>query len=256
MTKTITIGLFGTCGGSKWRDRFMAAYASNGIDYFNPQVEEWTPEMADIEAQHLVEDDIIFFPVTGETAGMGSLAETGFSMFQAMKTNMNRYFVFMVDPACDPNADIDPLLAKESRRARALVLAHLRKNLHPNVFLCGDLDQMLEVSLRLHRSLVYVNRARELLNNGGRYHGHHRGQGTAGDAPLYLPQLRQHHRIHVERDHHAVGVGLRRGSRADPRAQLSRMRPRHPGEVPLAWAGDARTVPRGRPAPRSCSPSG
>jgi hypothetical protein len=167
MTKTLTIGLFGTCGGSKWRDRFMATYASNGINYFNPQVEDWTPEMADIEARHLVEDDIILFPVTGETAGMGSLAETGFSMFQAMKTNMNRYFVFMVDPACDPNADIDPLLAKESRRARALVLAHLRKNPHPNVFLCGDLDQMLEVSLRLHRSLVYINHARELLNNGG-----------------------------------------------------------------------------------------
>ena len=113
-----------------------------------------------------IEDDIILFPVTGETAGLGSLAETGFSMFQAMKTNMNRYFVFMVDAECDPLKVLDPVLAKESRRARALVRAHLRKNQHPNVFVCGDLDQMLPVSLMLHRSLTYINRARGVLENG------------------------------------------------------------------------------------------
>ena len=166
MIKPITIGLFGTCGGSTWRDPFMAAYARNGIGYFNPQVDDWTTEMAEIEAQHLVEDDIILFPVTGETAGLGSLAETGFSMFQAMKTNMNRYFVFMVDDECDPLKVLDPVLTKESRRARALVRAHLRKNQHPNVFVCGDLDQMLLVSLMLHRSLTYINRARGVLENG------------------------------------------------------------------------------------------
>jgi len=163
MTEPITIGLFGTCGGSTWRDQFMAVYAMSGISFFNPQVDDWTPEMADIEAQHLVEDEIILFPVTGETAGLGSLAETGFSMFQAMKTNMNRYFVFMVEPECDPAHVTDPVLVKESRRARALVRAHLRKNTHPNVFVCDSLMQMLDVSIQLHHSLVHVKRARAMI---------------------------------------------------------------------------------------------
>lgn len=163
MNKNITIGLFGTCGGSMWRDEFIAKYVELGIDFFNPQVDNWTPEMADIEAEHLVEDDIILFPVTGETAGMGSLAETGFSMFQAMKTNMNRYFVFMVDAECDPTKVTDATLAKESRRARALVRAHLRKNPHANVFVCDNLAQMLEVSVLLRDSLVAVRGARQLI---------------------------------------------------------------------------------------------
>ena len=63
------IGLFGTCGGSKWRDEFMAAYEERGINFFNPQVADWTPECAEIEADHLVNDDVILFPVTNETFG-------------------------------------------------------------------------------------------------------------------------------------------------------------------------------------------
>ena len=160
----ITIGLFGTCGGSKWRDRFIERYQGLNIGYFNPQVDNWTPEMADIEARHLVEDDIILFPVTGETAGLGSLAEIGFSMFQAMKTDMNRYFVFMVEPECDPNKVSDPVMSKESKRARALVRAHLAKNNHPNVFVCNTLDEMLEVSLLLHTSVFCVRGARGIVN--------------------------------------------------------------------------------------------
>lgn len=163
MIKPITIGLFGTCGGSTWRDAFMSSYRQEGIAFFNPQVDNWTAEMADIEARHLVEDDIILFPVTNETAGLGSLAETGFSMFQAMRTNMNRYFVFMVDPRCDPARVTDPVLVKESLRARALVKAHLRKNTHPNIFVCDSLMQMLAVSLELYHSLVHIDRARNLL---------------------------------------------------------------------------------------------
>lgn len=166
MTSNVTIGLFGTCGGSTWRDQFMAVYDARGISYFNPQVDDWTPEMANIEAQHLVEDDIILFPVTGETTGLGSLAETGFAMFQAAKAGTARYFVFLVDAECDPARVTDPALAKESRRARALVRAHLRKNTHPNVFVCDTLEQMLEVSLHLHKCITNISQARQILGIG------------------------------------------------------------------------------------------
>ncbi len=72
----VTVGLFGTCGGSLWREPFEAKYNEQGIVFFNPQVDDWNPSMADIEAQHLAEDEIILFPITGETYGTGSLAES------------------------------------------------------------------------------------------------------------------------------------------------------------------------------------
>lgn len=60
----LCVGLFGTCGGSKWRNNFMLKYNEMGINYFNPQVDDWKPELAEIEAEHLVNDDIVLFPVT------------------------------------------------------------------------------------------------------------------------------------------------------------------------------------------------
>ena len=36
----VTIGLFGTCGGSRWRERFIERYNKECISFFNPQVAE------------------------------------------------------------------------------------------------------------------------------------------------------------------------------------------------------------------------
>ena len=61
------IGLFGTCGSSTWRAPFIEAFEAEGIEYFNPQVDDWTPELASVEARHLAGDAIITMVVTGET---------------------------------------------------------------------------------------------------------------------------------------------------------------------------------------------
>lgn len=68
----LAIGMFGTCGGSTWREKFIEKYEEQGMNYFNPQVENWTPECAVDEARHLAEDKIILFPVTqdAETPGL------------------------------------------------------------------------------------------------------------------------------------------------------------------------------------------
>lgn len=149
-----TIGLFGTCGGSTWRDRFIAAYDLVGYSYFNPQVDNWSPELALVEAEHLANDDIILFPVTGETAGIGSLAEIGFAVNQARASLAQqgpwpRQFMFMIDAAV--TADVDPVLAKESNRARKLVLAHLHKAAadQPNVHIADNLNDLLIDSIDL-----------------------------------------------------------------------------------------------------------
>lgn len=153
------IGLFGTCGGSKWRDEFMKTYESLGIDYFNPNVPDWKPELAVIEANHLASDQIVLFPITNETYGTGSLAETGFSILNAIKLDDRRDFVIMVSQDLKPELmENNPVAAKESLRARALVKEHLKKLGFSNLFVVESLDEMMEVSLTLWNSYQIRNK--------------------------------------------------------------------------------------------------
>lgn len=156
------IGLFGTCGNSTWREKFMMQYTLMGIEFYNPQVKEWTPELAEVEATHLVEDNIILFPVTSETSGLGSLAETGYSIMQAINTNENRAVVIMIDK--DVHADLhkfDPSVAKESLRSRALVRAHLSKIRRSNVYMVETLDEMYEVSMHLYMANIELEKIKK-----------------------------------------------------------------------------------------------
>jgi len=147
----LTIGLFGTCGNSVWRNEFMEKYNELGISFFNPQVDDWKPEDAEIEAQHLADDKVILFPVTNETYGTGSLSEVGFSILNAIKLDDRRSFVVMIqnDLATELN---DPIARKESLRARALVFQHLRKLRLSNLYVVESLEEMLEISIQLYRA--------------------------------------------------------------------------------------------------------
>ncbi|MDD4931769.1 MAG: hypothetical protein PHG66_06535, partial [Candidatus Colwellbacteria bacterium] len=130
----------------------MAKYQELGIDFFNPQVENWKPEDAKEEARHLAEDQIILFPVTNETYASGSLAEVGFSILNAIRLDDRRDFVIMVAADLDPSLN-DPITRKESIRARALVIEHLRKLRLSNLYLVDSLEQMLEVSIKIHEAV-------------------------------------------------------------------------------------------------------
>ncbi len=147
----LTIGLFGTCGRSQWRKSFIEKYAKESIPFFNPQVEDWKPEDAQVEAEHLANDEVILFPITGETYATGSLAEVGFSILQAIRLDDRRDFVVMIDQKLDAALD-DPVAMKESLRARALVTQHLKKLRLKNVYVVETLEQMLEASIHLFRA--------------------------------------------------------------------------------------------------------
>lgn len=148
----ITVGLFGTCGDSKWRDPFMARYKELGIQYFNPQVDNWDPSCAEDEARHLADDQIILFPVTNETYATGSLSEVGFSILNAIKLDDRRFFVIMIAMDLIPGLDND-VARKESLRARALVKQHLKKLALSNLYLVDSLEEMLAVSLQLEQAV-------------------------------------------------------------------------------------------------------
>lgn len=159
----LTIGLFGTCGGSKWRDKFIKTYQRKNIDFYNPQVPDgtWTPECATIEAEHLANDRIILFPITNETYAFGSLSEIGFSILNAIKLDSRRYFLVFIANDLIPELD-DEKSRKQSLNARALVLQHLKKLQLNNIYLVDSLDQMLEASIKIHKIQSLLSPLEEL----------------------------------------------------------------------------------------------
>jgi hypothetical protein len=153
-----TIGLFGTCGSSQWRDPFIDLYTKLGIPFFNPQVEDWKPELADIEAWHLVNDNIILFPVTDETYASASLAEIGFSIMSTLRWNANRFVVIYIAPKVDEAklAHPDKDAIKNSNNARAIVKAHMKENPTANVMVVDNLEDMLRLSVLLHSACSMI----------------------------------------------------------------------------------------------------
>lgn len=147
-----SIGLFGTCGNSKWRDEFIRMYEKLGVPYFNPQVADWKPELAQIEAWHLVNDNVILFPITDETYAVGSMAEVGFSVLSSLRWNTNRFVILFIAPAVDAAKieNPDPASIKNSNTARALLKAHLQQNATANVYVVDNLEDMLRLSVLLH----------------------------------------------------------------------------------------------------------
>jgi len=137
----------------------MEVYKQQDIPFFNPQVDDWEPEMAVEEARHLAEDEIILFPVTNETYGLGSISEVGFSILNAIKLDDRRDFVIMIQQELDPSLD-DEKLKKESLRGRALVFQHLKKLAFGNVYLVNSLQEMLEVSLTLYEAAKIKNQVK------------------------------------------------------------------------------------------------
>jgi hypothetical protein len=158
------IGLFGTCGGSKWRDAFIESYFQHGITFFNPQVEDWDPSFALVEAEHLANDNIMAWPITSETLGLGSISEIGFSLIQAMNLESRRDFVVMVDQFVDDavKEEFGEVMVKESLRGRALILQHIKKVNLANVYLVDNLQDMLKVTLRLREISVIRQKIEEI----------------------------------------------------------------------------------------------
>lgn len=64
--------LGGTCNGSTWRDTLIPMLS---IDYFNPVVDDWTPECQDEELKQREECDFVLYTITPKMMGVYSIAE-------------------------------------------------------------------------------------------------------------------------------------------------------------------------------------
>lgn len=157
----ITIGLFGSCYNTDWRDSFIDEYEQRDINYFNPQLNEWcADDRVDIEAHHLVNDEIILFPITSKSFGLGSLAEIGFIVYQVTQSILARHVIIMIDDHIEQSCiNSNAMAANESLRVRALVKAHLKKIPNSNyIHFVNSLDEMLTLSLTIYENFDIVKR--------------------------------------------------------------------------------------------------
>ena len=71
MTKT-KVFLGGTCNNSTWIDKLIPLLK---IDYFNPVVDDWTPECQDEEIRQRESCDYCLYTITPKMTGVYSIAE-------------------------------------------------------------------------------------------------------------------------------------------------------------------------------------
>ncbi|MDE3183456.1 MAG: hypothetical protein KGM16_08560 [Bacteroidota bacterium] len=64
--------LGGTCNGSTWRDDLIKMLK---IDYFQPQGDDWTPEMMEEEIRQRQQCDFCLYVITPKMTGFYSIAE-------------------------------------------------------------------------------------------------------------------------------------------------------------------------------------
>jgi len=70
--KTKTIFLGGTCGDSTWREDLIPDLE---INYFNPVVDDWTPECQKEEIKQRNICDYVLYVITSDMTGVYSIAE-------------------------------------------------------------------------------------------------------------------------------------------------------------------------------------
>ena len=73
MKKRVFLG--GTWNGSAWRNRAMIYLNNAGLDYFNPIVEDWTPEAQAAEVRARETCDFCLYAITPLMRGLLSIAE-------------------------------------------------------------------------------------------------------------------------------------------------------------------------------------
>ncbi len=96
--------LGGTCNNSNWRDKLIPYLTT---DYFNPVVEDWTPECQSIEEiEKVTRCNIHLYVITSSMKGVFSIAEAVHSAHLTDKTT-----IFCVDPTGFDDHEMKSLIA-------------------------------------------------------------------------------------------------------------------------------------------------
>jgi Nucleoside 2-deoxyribosyltransferase like len=164
--------LMGTAGKmddpkrSLWREPIKAACVKHGVTFFDPVVPEWNQDAMRNEVEALRVARVIVMAITADTAGIASLAESGWAALSALQRK--QAFGLYVDTAFK---EFNPRMSQESsnlidflfgkgrekstaelieasRRARQLVGGHAKELAAQfpdlNLYIARSLDDLAE----------------------------------------------------------------------------------------------------------------
>ena len=71
--------LGGSCNPTTWRfDHCIPTLTDAGITFYNPQVDDWSPRLVELEEQAKQSSDWLFFVIDNQTRGIASMVELAF----------------------------------------------------------------------------------------------------------------------------------------------------------------------------------
>ena len=160
-----TVGLFGTCDSSTWREDFaIDPLNAAGVPWYNPNITDYdwgdpakNAALVAEENDNLVNDTVILFPVLGESLGVGSLGEIGFSILSVLDhiaDGNDQTLIVLIDDVCTDTTKTEAEV-KTSNRTRKLVKSKLVQYLerHPdteNVYLVDTVEDMVQLAIEVH----------------------------------------------------------------------------------------------------------
>lgn len=145
MSKPV-VGLFGTCGDSKWRDKVIPLLQAAGIEFYNPVVENWTEECMKIEADHAANDQVIMFVITGETTAIASMAESGWLALQAKLRGQN-FIAVLEDMNPEPSEAL--LRINKTRKLLRNHIAALPEEAHDSISICATIEEATQKAISI-----------------------------------------------------------------------------------------------------------
>lgn len=141
-TQDAQVFLMGTIGGDYadpkrdcWREHVVQPILDElDVTYFNPVVDNWSEENAEIEARVIANAETIVLVITETSPSIGSLSESGWAVLSAIELDQN----IIVYIALESNDD-------ESLRARRIVLSQARTlaGKVKNLYLVDSLDAVV-----------------------------------------------------------------------------------------------------------------
>ncbi len=147
------VGLFGTCGDSKWREQFaIPLLEKTGIKYFNPVVADWNEEAMHREAEHASTDAIILMVITGETTAIASMAESGWIALQAYLRGQKLIIVLQDIPTENEPRKDEKGGSFTPNKTRRLLRQHITKlpsEILDTVYLFDDIGDAVQKAIML-----------------------------------------------------------------------------------------------------------
>jgi hypothetical protein len=136
------IFLGGSCNPTTWRpDIAIPLLESAGVEYYNPQVEDWGPELVAIEAAAKEEADVLLFVIDSQTRAIASMLEA------TEYICTGRHVVLVIEY---PSTAFTGSELKDLGRARAYLRDVAQRH---NVPVIDSIQAAVEIAIQLDESL-------------------------------------------------------------------------------------------------------